>query len=264
MYTGCARLAAIVLFAGCLGALAVPARGLAATPLFCYQTPTPKFIDGRLDDWPEPVLTLNNMNWRPEIASKPVYGGLYDLSANARLAWDDDQLFLAFTVVDDLYLPAKDAPIDTGDAILVRLLPADMPVATPAICTEFCFTFADAQLMQRDATGKWARVGGVKLGTARAVLSIPQGPPAHEEGKPPALRASKCWYELAIPWEYIANITPRENGLMGLEIHIIDVDAPDAGIRGRLKWRGQPGVPRTATDAGRVQFAPPPPARHDH
>ncbi|HEY3417191.1 MAG TPA: hypothetical protein VGM23_09935, partial [Armatimonadota bacterium] len=200
MLTRCARVAALIFLAGCFGVCAVPAVSLAASPLCCYQSLTPKFIDGRLLDWLEPEMALTHGCWRPEPAAKPIYGGLYDLSANVRLAWDMHQLYLAITVIDDQYVPAKDTPVDTGDCVLLRFAPADPPASAPVKPVEFCLTFAGATLLQRDATGKWAKADGVKMGTARLLLPIPKGPPEHEEGKAPATRATKFWYELAIPW----------------------------------------------------------------
>ncbi len=62
---------------------------------------SPILIDGRLDDWPE----------LPYEAAKVVYGedawdGPQDLSARFALAWDEDALYVAVQVTDDVYAQA--------------------------------------------------------------------------------------------------------------------------------------------------------------
>ncbi|MHB9133393.1 MAG: DOMON domain-containing protein [Armatimonadota bacterium] len=232
----------------------------AASPYLCQHCKAEKFMDGRLTDWMEPFLTLEKLNWRPDPTAQAVYGGSYDLSATVRLAWNEDYLYVAVVVVDDFFTPAKKDPIDTGDAVLLRLTPAEPPNGKTVTPTELVLTFNGVAIVgQRKADGTLAKTNDIMMGVARRKLSVPHTPIRGEDGKATPTSITKIWYELAIPWQRLPDIAHEEGSTMGVEIHIIDNDGQ--GVRGRLKWRGEPGVPRTLTDLGQVRFSPPQPTR---
>lgn len=223
----------------------------ASSPYACQRTPAPKFIDGKFDDWREPFFVMDNMCWRPEEGAMPVYGGPLDASATVRMAWDAKHLYLAMAVVDDYFLPAKEGPLDAGDCVIVRLAPSEQAGDHPVVPVEFVFSLgALATVQARDADGTLITPAGVKLGAARRVLPAPAKPLPGETGKQPATALTKIWYELTMPWTYLPSVNPAEDALIGAEVQVVDTDGQ--GIRGRLKWRGEAGVPRTPTGYGRI------------
>ncbi len=236
--------------------LNLPAFALsAAAPYVCAKTPTPKFLDGRLTEWSEPFITLGPSAWRAEAKGKAVYGGPTDLSATLRLSWDAKMLYVAVAVLDDAFVPAKAGPSDSSDAVILRLAPADAPAGAPVTPVELVLAMTTVATIEvREADGTLAKAPGAKLGMARETLKAPDPVPAHAPDKTPAAFLTKLYYEAAIPWTLLPQITPKDGTLIGVEVQVQDNDGP--GVRGRLKWRGQPGVPRTATDLGRVLLAP--------
>lgn len=225
----------------------------AAEPYNCCQTASPKFIDGRFNDWTESFITLNRWDWRAVEGKKPVYGGPFDLSATVRLAWDKTYLYLAIAVVDDVFRPAKEPPFDTGDAVLLRIAPLDWQADQPANCFDLLLTPAPtAGVYLHEINGKYSPMADAKLGLVRANLPLPSVPIAHEEGKESDPNITKLWYECALPWEGLPKIPLEIGECFGLEIQVRDDDGQ--GIRGSLLWRGGRGGARTAAGLGKVQL----------
>jgi len=219
-------------------------------PWDCRQATAPKFIDGRLVDWQEAPLALGKGNWRPEPGCTPIYGGDTDLSATVRMAWDAKYLYTAIAVVDDTFLPAKERPADTGDAILLRIGPS-APGTIPTAVEEFVVVGAANPAVYRRVHGTLEAETRVKVGYARTTLTQPKLLLRDQE-LPATATLNTLWFEMAIPWGALPAIVPAEHAAVGLEIQLLDDDG--GGLRGRLKWRGLPGVPRTATDLGAVEL----------
>lgn len=226
----------------------------AASPCVCRYASPAKFIDGRLNDWREPFITIDQWNWRPNPEWAPVYGGGGDLSATLRLAWDTDNLYLAVVVRDDFFLPAKTGPIVGGDAVLLTLAPSVVSKEAKVSPIEFAFTLSTvAVVCKRDTHGKWTPCREARLGIGRSLLPAPTPPMPHEDGKGEAKRITKICYELALPWTLLPDTAPKEGASFGMTLQVLDTDDGKTQ-RGSLKWRGATGVPLTATGYGQVQL----------
>jgi hypothetical protein len=235
-------------------ALFLPTLLLAAEPFPCHRADPDKFIDGRLDEWSEPYLALAEGNWRLEEGSTAVYGGLFDLSATLRLAWDDKHLYAGIAVVDDLFLPEQDQLIDKSDVVILRVAPAIVPANADSAPQELIITqTSPMRVYRRDPAAGLMPVAEVAIGMGRTLLSLPDTPIPCEACKPAAKHITKIFYELAIPWSLLPDFTPCAGADIGLEVQVLDVDGGD--LRGRLKWRGVSGVRRTTTDLGRVRLS---------
>ena len=223
-----------------------------AEPHLCPQTKTPKFIDGRLNDWSEPFFALDGWYWRAAENVRPVYGGYQDLSATVRMAWDAQYLYLAIVVIDDIFHPAKEEPFDAGDAVILRFAaankePAPKPLELVLVSTPL------AQVLERDSDGDLSPLEHAKLGFARVNLPAPITPIPHEDGKG-AASPMKCWYECAIPWDGLPLATVAAGSDLGMEIQVRDDDGQ--GVRGCLRWRGRPNEARTPGGLALVRLGP--------
>ncbi|HEY3376338.1 MAG TPA: hypothetical protein VGL77_02490 [Armatimonadota bacterium] len=239
----------------CLGLTLCCAFAWAAGPLACPRCISPKVIDGRLDDWPESSLLLDGAYWRPLPNVPAIYGGLYDLSGTVQLAWDAQRLYVAVTVVDDVFLPARQTPIDTGDAVLLIFAPS-LPSARPL---QFAFTLAPiTQVYGRDGKGYWTPLRPVRIGVSRLILATPKTPLPHERTKTMPAHITKIIYELAIPWVCLPGFTAKPQTILGLQVQMLDADGP--ALRGSLLWRGGRGVPVTPAGYGQVLLSAATPA----
>lgn len=72
-------------------------------------------IDGKTDDWAEMGLAI------PIVADKTGTQDLSDFSANARLAWDEDNVYFMVTVKDDSTVSLPQLPLWKNDGIEIFL-----------------------------------------------------------------------------------------------------------------------------------------------
>lgn len=104
----------------------LPAASVAAatvTPLVTTNVTTPRLqgspaIDGDLSDWPDgvPVLSAH------QVYSHESWDGSEDLAALWRSGWDNDNLYLGVTVIDDVHVQTRnDSQIFRGDSLDVQI-----------------------------------------------------------------------------------------------------------------------------------------------
>ena len=81
----------------------------------------PVVVDGKLDEYPKPLITMDNGSF--EKLQYFEYGGKNDISADIYLLWDDENLYVAAKVTDDVpFDNSKEGPdIWDGDALEVLL-----------------------------------------------------------------------------------------------------------------------------------------------
>ncbi|HEX2950961.1 MAG TPA: sugar-binding protein [Armatimonadota bacterium] len=221
-----------------LGMLLLCETASAVAPYPCYRSAKPKFLDGKLNDWQyEPVISIDGWYWRAQAGKKSVYGGMYDLWGAIRFAWDEKNLYLAASVLDDTFFPAKTGQPDSGDAIIVTIVPGELDPASKTSQRQFLFTLnTETTTYLHCSPESWIATNDIYLGAARNILASTTTPIPHEPEKQPAKRLSKLFYEIAIPWKQLPGITPGPNTSMGIAVQILDNDGN--GIRGSLNWHG--------------------------
>lgn len=213
-------------------AVARPERGMRSETTLCYASFVRRsfaFVaDGRLDEWASrrPV-ELGKVAAEREIAA---WRGPEDCSARWHVAWDDDALFVAAEVRDDVHHQASDRDTSSGqwmgDGIQLALDMGDD--ARPA-----------SNLPAYDGRND------VELGLALS----PDGPIVHVWAHPhhapgaadladvAVIRdedASVTRYEAAIPWRTLGWTGLVANQWMGMNLVVNDNDGADR--RGALQW----------------------------
>lgn len=80
-------------------------------------------VDGQLDDWfSDPTFTLDERDQVVYLAGGAKWNGPEDLSARAWVGWDDDGLYMAFDIIDDLIVQqGSSTDIWQGDYVEVQL-----------------------------------------------------------------------------------------------------------------------------------------------
>ncbi|MGQ9731233.1 MAG: DUF6259 domain-containing protein [Candidatus Zipacnadales bacterium] len=174
------------------------------------RLPTALSIDGELGEWRNvPGLTLG-----PETAANlKDYGGADDLSGIVRFAWDEEHLYIAAEVTDQVHSqPYTGQPLWQGDCLQLALRPGRPPSA---------FSYANVREL------------GLAL-TAEGPLLWEWMPQERvlEQGKIAAIReGTQTRYEAAIPWK---QLHMRPNSPIAAGITLNDDDGQ--GFRGWLEW----------------------------
>lgn len=183
------------------------------------RTATPPAIDGDLSDWdfaqdPIPLLCENQLTAAPGYDWSPA-----NLSAVARLQWDEQALYLAVKVRDDVHHPGGTGEQTLrGDALRVALHPGNRAEGT------------DGRAFEWDISA--SAPGG---GSGRHTL---YRPPARNGGLPSGHLAKDSSvyelavkregditdYELRIPWSETGGLTPAVGTRAGLSLQLFDTD----------------------------------------
>jgi hypothetical protein len=197
----------------------IPETGLAAARVY----PVPGVaagslrIDGDPGDWERvaaPVLHLDGSSAR---LSYTDYGGPQDLSADVRLAYDSQALYLLLDVVDDVFCqPSGGASAWWYDGIQLAFDPRDDRAQGAYVDDDREIGLALGP--QGDEVYQWspnavAAPAGVTLKTRKG----PRG----------------VTYEARIEWSYLDGITPAHGRALGLNILLND---SDNDRRGYLEW----------------------------
>jgi hypothetical protein len=231
MSRACASSIALLIMV--LSAFAAPAQPLPAAQIACPRAVFPPVLDGRLDDWPRlPQVVISGVGqWQTAAAQFADQGRPEDISAEARLVWDNQAFYLAVQTRDDSFVRVGDAAdIDRGGDSLVLTVTDD----AAAIVNQFVVAWLkDGSFVWR--TELAARVENVRT-IGRALSAQPE-----EDG------GSRVVYELAIPWSELKPIRPIAGASFTLLISACDDDGQ--GIEGCLE-AAIPVVLSTATVTG--------------
>lgn len=197
-------------------------RALVCVPALCRYTSRMPVIDGDLRDWAdgEPL----GMG-RPEQIHKTDWRGPGDLSAYAYARWDDNFLYFACAVTDDVHFqPFGAAEMPRGDSVLFavstdRRAPADRK-GYGLSDHEFGMALLNGTepVLMRLAGPSGSPLGPV----SRAVVAI------HRQG-------TRTFYEAAIPWSALSPIKPAAGKQFGFSIVVNDNDGQ---TRGYAEWGG--------------------------
>ena len=192
-----------------------------------HRTANPKTIDGDLSDWdffdPIPLLCANQITsedgykWTPE-----------NLSAVAQLAWDDESLYVAARVCDDVHSVHTGEDTLKGDALQIGLHPANRLAGTDNVAIEWQVSAASPG----GGSGRYtvyrpaAHAAGYASGQLAKDSSVYEVA-VRRNGK------DTC-YELRIPWRDAGGIRPQPGTRLGFSLRVTDSDSGAA--RGAAAW----------------------------
>jgi outer membrane protein assembly factor BamB len=181
-------------------------------------------IDGELSDgWREEQsqrLTDTRHIGRIQQGSPELrfWRGRNDLSARLYLGWDDEHLYMAVDVTDDIpHAFSSESPTWKGDGLTIAIDPElDGGVGFGAMVRDYVFT----QALMNKQPDKKDEDDNEPEGQY-AVRRKPDG--------------TGTIYESAIPWSYISRISPVPGTRFGFNIYVTDDDTGDGAEKG-VTW----------------------------
>ena len=185
--------------------------GFATVP----RAATPPKIDGVLDeaDWGRAqVLKINEDRQFFGFNKERVWRGPQDLSADLRLMWDDDNLYVGVVVTDDVFRNDKqDGDIWAGDGLQFLFDP----------CRE-----SPDKIGKYDLGMGYGKKGWQAWSWYSADPSAPTGEVTTIKimGKPATDGTGGMTYELAIPWARLAPFKPAIGRNLGMAMILNDDD----------------------------------------
>ncbi|WP_309119266.1 right-handed parallel beta-helix repeat-containing protein [Paenibacillus sp.] len=200
----------------------VPAQAV-ANFLAAAKTPAPPVLDGSLEEW-SGAMTFRleqESQYKKVSGGSTPWGGVDDLSATGAVLWDDDHLYLAATVRDDVHRQGQtDGAAWMGDGIQFMIDPARRDGPGSAGYSELLFALADTGEIVK---WRWASVSGRPVGAlANSEAAIVR------EG-------DTTTYELRIPWsELLPAGEAAPDSLIGFSFLVNDDDG--AGRHGWLEY----------------------------
>ncbi|MCJ7752388.1 MAG: beta-galactosidase, partial [Armatimonadetes bacterium] len=205
----------------------------------CPRVAFSPVLDSHLDDWsplPHVVMAVPT-DWRPAAAQFSEYGGPEDISAEVRLAWDSQSLYVSVVTRDDQLVRVRSAAeIDRGDSIVLSLVGEDADKVNQFVVV----LLRAASLVWRAEPAEEA--GEVRtVGRALAAKADPAG-------------GSRLIYELAIPWAELKQLRPLPGRSFTLTVSVCDDDGD--GLKGCLER----AVPVVLSTTGIAAPAAPRPA----
>lgn len=171
--------------------------------------PDPPQIDSNLEDWPADLYYIESV-----VYGKSNVRDAADLSARARLGWDEDYLYVAVRVIDDVFMQrARRAELFKGDSIEI-LLDTD-------VSGDYYYAALSADDFQL----------GISPGSPvpgedpEAYLWYPRALEGNKDRVIIAARARSDGYviEAAIPWS-VFGVTPFEGRHFGFALSVSDND----------------------------------------
>jgi hypothetical protein len=189
-----------------------------AETVACPRVAFAPVLDGRLDDWPPlpQIVVADASDWQAASPQYAEYGGPRDISAEVRLAWDGQALYLAIETTDDNIVRVRSAAeIDRGDSVVLAFKGEDSDQTNQ---------FVVALLATRTSL-VWRAEPAQSAGEVRTVgrgISV-----RDDDG------VKKIVYELAIPWAELKQIRPLPGTAFALTVSACDDDG--AGLKGCLE-----------------------------
>jgi len=185
----------------------------------CVKAVAPPVIDGNLVEWTNAVpWPLKNRHAIEDFSFK----GSEDLDATLYLMWDEENLYLATDVRDDVfYQPFSEANTWKGDNIQLAFDPLHDAVEPGWGADDYEYSLS----LTKNGPEAWRARGLQPAGSASLKLAIGQ-------------TAGRTIYETAIPWENLAPFQPGLNKLIGFDLIVNDNDG--RGGKGWIEWT--PGI----------------------
>ncbi len=184
--------------------------------LLAMYFPDAPQIDSNLEDWPEDLYYIESV-----VYGKRNVRGADDLSARARLGWDEDYLYVAVRVIDDVFMQkATRAEIFKGDSIEI-LLDTD-------VSGDYYFAALNADDFQLGIS-PGSPVPGEE---PEAYLWYPRTLEGRKDNVRIAARARTDGYviEAAIPWS-VFGVTPYEGRHFGFALSVSDNDDTSQNVQ---------------------------------
>jgi len=197
---------------------------------FCRRAASPITVDGDLAEW-RAHKALPLMLVAGENIVIPSWRGPDDLTVIGYFLWDDQYLYFAAEVTDDVHHDSGlGGGMYHGDGFQMAFDPLDDTLIPgyDGNDVEFGVGAADG----RAAAYGW--VGG-KTGISGEIASDVM-PIAHRRDED----AKRGTWEAAIPWKMLAPFAPSTGGRMGFNIIFNENDGDDEGRRGWVMWT--PGI----------------------
>jgi len=183
-------------------------------PIFCLLIESPPQIDGNLDEWMEelvpPILETHPIPQPTYL--KENYTGASDVSGIFMVAYDEEKLYLAIRVIDDVFSqPFQGSELFKGDSIIVSL---------------------DTDL-QGDFYERANNLDDYRVGLSpgdfsslppEAYIWIPQETRGDEISVASSQTSNGYIIEAAIPWWNFQNFKVEDGKAIGFDISINDKD----------------------------------------
>ncbi len=202
-----------------VAAIAAPlGSAVGAEAVVCPRVVYSPILDSRLDDWPPlpQFVMAESSDWHPAAVEFGEYGGPDDISADVRLAWDDQSLYVLVEARDDkLVRVVSVAEIDRGDSIVLGFAGED---------AEQMNQFVVALLKATSLV--WRADPSPMAGEVRTVGRALAATTEDTEG-------SRLVYELAIPWSELKQIRPLPGTRFRVTVSACDDDGE--GLKGCLE-----------------------------
>lgn len=197
----------------------------------CHKVKIRPKIDGNLDDWqkecPIPLIGKNqltildkNYQWIPE-----------NLNGAAYLSWDNENLYVAVQVMDDIHHAAgSDESIIQGDSLILAFDPTNRSKDA-----EKNFAYYVSSMKPSGGSGEYSLFRPEKLSAG-----LRSGHLARDSsiGYEVAIKQEKgtCIYELCLPLSELGGIQPEFGGKFAFSIQLYDNDGK--GLASYMNWGG--------------------------
>lgn len=184
----------------------------------CRRAAFSPVLDGRLDDWPRlPQAVVSGPgDWHPADPRFAEYGDPEDISAEIRVAWDNQSLYVAIGTLDDELVRVRSAgEIDRGDSIVLAFAGDG-----PGEVNQFVVALLKA------ASLVWRAEPAQEAGEVRTIGRALWARPGDEDD-------IYVTYELAIPWPELKPIRPIPGAQFTATFSVCDDDGE--GLEGCLE-----------------------------
>ncbi len=200
---------------------ATPRPSLRPGPqLVAYTLRQPVLVDGDLADWPAglPWYDITQVTY-----GHAYYSGPHDLSGRLRVAWDQDYLYLAWEVIDDVFVQTqRGAYLYEGDSVEIL------------VDTNLAYDFYTRYLDFDDYQIGFSP-GNPPGQNPEAWMWYPQSLAGPVLGARVAAQATNTGYtvEVALPWHRL-NLVPFPGLDVGFAASISDNDLPGSALQQSL------------------------------
>lgn len=198
----------------------------------CYKVTARPTIDGNLGEWqmqcPIPLIGKNQLTvldkgyeWKPE-----------NLNGVAYLRWDNENLYIAVQVMDDVHHPAGSGEdVIKGDSVILALDPTNRRIDG----AKKAFAYYVSSMKPAGGSGVYSLVRPEKLSAG-----LRSGHLARDSsvGYEVAINQDEgvCTYELCLPFSELGGLEPGFGGKFAFSIQLNDNDGSDCVSH--MNWGG--------------------------
>ncbi|HZG86470.1 right-handed parallel beta-helix repeat-containing protein [Paenibacillus sp.] len=232
------------------GGITVPAEA-AVNFLAAAKTIVPPSVDGDLREWEQAMAFRleSPRQYKTVSGGTTPWGGIADLSGSGMVMWDDESLYLAAAVRDNVHRQGQtDGAAWMGDSIQFMIDPGRVEGPGSKGYSELLFALADTGDIVK---WRWASVAGRPIGSlANSEAAIVRD-------------GDTTKYEIRIPWsELLPAGEAAPESLIGFSFLANDDDGP--GRHGWLEYMSGIGSGKNAALFGDLTLAPAPPVQLEH